>query len=242
MSRDLIERLRDYAENGSRPWIGIEAVFTEAADEITRLRATVARTMTDPQRMIWADDVKGICRSPDMCFEYGEHARCGPCAIDQATVCGVVSDLAVPNLPEVSRLQRENNSLRAELSSLRGEGEACDLCQGSGRNMGSQLWPEYPPPCRACRGTGKAELPTPDSDVIRRLVGAVRAFMPTGISYSNPNIPDDVMIPLDVTMGELRAINAALASIPSTTIDSQPDRAGKSASVARSPQTLAGKE
>jgi hypothetical protein len=42
--------------------------------------------------------------------------------------------------------------------------------------------------------------------------------------------------------GYVEAVTAALASIPSTTIDSQPDRAGKSASVARSPQTLAGKE
>lgn len=38
----LEERLRDYAANGSRSWQGIEAVFTEAADEIASLRARVA--------------------------------------------------------------------------------------------------------------------------------------------------------------------------------------------------------
>lgn len=38
---DLIERLRDYAANGSRSWLGIETVFTEAADEIASLRARV---------------------------------------------------------------------------------------------------------------------------------------------------------------------------------------------------------
>ena len=64
------------------------------------------RTMTDPGRMLWKDDVEGICRSPDMCFDYGEHVRCGPCAIDQATRAGVTSDLSVPRLPEVSRLRR----------------------------------------------------------------------------------------------------------------------------------------
>lgn len=31
----------------------------------------------------------------------------------------------------------------------------CDLCHGSGRNTSSQLWPDYPPACRACAGTGK---------------------------------------------------------------------------------------
>jgi len=75
------------------------------------------RTMTDPQRMIWKDDVLGICRSPDMCFEYGEHARCAPCAIDQATQAGVVSDLSIPNLPEVSRLRRQLAALTPATSS-----------------------------------------------------------------------------------------------------------------------------
>ena len=69
--------------------------------------ARVRRTMTDPQRMLWADDVKGICQSPSMCFEYGEHVRCGPCAIKQAALAGVESDFTVPNLPEVYRLRRE---------------------------------------------------------------------------------------------------------------------------------------
>lgn len=65
------------------------------------------RTMTDPGRMLWQDDVEGICRTPDMCFDYGEHVRCGPCAIDAATRAGVASDLSVPRLPEVSRLRRK---------------------------------------------------------------------------------------------------------------------------------------
>jgi len=34
-------------------------------------------------------------------------------------------------------------------------GEVCDLCNGGGRNNHSQLWPDYPPACRACNGTGR---------------------------------------------------------------------------------------
>ena len=65
------------------------------------------RTMTDPQRLLWKDELGGICPSPEMCFEYGEHARCGPCAIKQATLLGIESDLSLPNLPEVYRLRRQ---------------------------------------------------------------------------------------------------------------------------------------
>lgn len=35
----------------------------------------------------------------------------------------------------------------------------CDLCGETGRNTASQLWPDYPPACRACKGTGKADDP-----------------------------------------------------------------------------------
>ena len=34
----IVERLRDYAANGCRPWIGIEAVFQEAATAIEQAR------------------------------------------------------------------------------------------------------------------------------------------------------------------------------------------------------------
>lgn len=76
-------------------------------------RDRLNRTMTDPQRMIWRDDVDGICPTPDMCFEYSGHARCGPCAIKQATAYGVETDYSVPNLPEVYRLQRELAAAKA---------------------------------------------------------------------------------------------------------------------------------
>ena len=72
------------------------------------------RTMTDPQRMLWRDDVEGICSNPDLCFENGCRVRCGPCAIKQAQANGVDSDLSVANLPEVYRLRRKLKELGHE--------------------------------------------------------------------------------------------------------------------------------
>jgi hypothetical protein len=74
--------------------------------------------MTDPQRLLWRDDVEGICPSPEVCFEYGAHARCGPCAIKQADKSGVVSDMTLPNLPEVCRLRRELAATLVEIERL----------------------------------------------------------------------------------------------------------------------------
>lgn len=69
------------------------------------------RTLTDPQRLLWRDDVEGICATPDLCWEYSDTARCGPCAIEQAKRCGVESNLSLPNLPEVCRLRRQLKAL-----------------------------------------------------------------------------------------------------------------------------------
>ena len=100
-----------------------------AANELS---ARDRRTMTDTQRLIWRDDVEGICPTPDMCFEYGEHVRCGPCAIKQATACGVASDLSLPNLPEVSRQHREIAALRERVAALEAENDRLTKAVGSG--------------------------------------------------------------------------------------------------------------
>jgi hypothetical protein len=42
------------------------------------------------------------------------------------------------------------------------------------------------------------------------MLAACQAVMPIGIDTENPNIPDDQVIPLDVTMGELRQLRAAI--------------------------------
>lgn len=75
--------------------------------------ARVARTMTDHGRMLWQDDVTGICASPDMCFGDGGRGRCSPCANKQAEACGVPSDWSPSYSPEVCRLTRELTALRA---------------------------------------------------------------------------------------------------------------------------------
>lgn len=83
-----------------------------------RLRGLVEsnrRTLTDHGRMLWRDDVEGICPTPDMCFEYGEHVRCGPCAIKQATQAGVESEKTASYLPEVCRLRRRLAELEKAL-------------------------------------------------------------------------------------------------------------------------------
>ena len=43
------------------------------------------------------------------------------------------------------------------------------------------------------------------------LVKALEGCIPSGVCLSNSNIPDDTIVPIDATMGELRAVAAALA-------------------------------
>lgn len=81
-------------------------------DSIDRVR----RTLTDPQRKLWRDDVEGICSSPDMCFEYGETVRCWPCAARQSAAAGIEIDSSTPNSPEAFRLRRELKAARDALT------------------------------------------------------------------------------------------------------------------------------
>ncbi len=45
------------------------------------------------------------------------------------------------------------------------------------------------------------------------LIAAVKQFVPGGIAIENGNLPDDTIIPLDVPIGELRALKAAVAQL-----------------------------
>lgn len=92
-------------------------LYPESA--LASLQAQVARNMADTQRLIWKDEAAAVCPSVEICFEYGEHVRCGPCAINLAQAAGIVPDMSLPNLPEVSRLRREVASLQAELERVR---------------------------------------------------------------------------------------------------------------------------
>lgn len=42
------------------------------------------------------------------------------------------------------------------------------------------------------------------------MLEACKRFFPTGVATDNKNVGDDVVLPLDVTMGELRQLRAAM--------------------------------
>ena len=95
-----------------------QALSTQAA-ELDALRGEVERTLSDTQRLIWRDDVEGICPSLDLCFDYGGTVRCAPCAIKQSQARGVEPNMGLPNLPEVSRLRRKCTDHEATIAQIR---------------------------------------------------------------------------------------------------------------------------
>lgn len=112
--------------NGEQPLISYATLKAAHAAIIAKhLPAPVSdgmveRLLTDGQRMLWRDDVEGICPTPDNCFEYGDRVRCGPCARRQAEACGIATYEGAPNLPEVARLKREVAQLEARIEKLTG--------------------------------------------------------------------------------------------------------------------------
>jgi hypothetical protein len=48
------------------------------------------------------------------------------------------------------------------------------------------------------------------------LLAALRLCIPTNVCLTNPNIRDDLIVPLDVQMGDLRKIAAAIAKAQGT--------------------------
>lgn len=51
------------------------------------LRDPTTAEMEVINRQLFAADAKSVCRSMDLCFEYNEWVRCGPCflALDATT-------------------------------------------------------------------------------------------------------------------------------------------------------------
>lgn len=43
------------------------------------------------------------------------------------------------------------------------------------------------------------------------MAAALQAIMPTGVDTANRNVPDSQVVPVDVTMGELRMMQAAIS-------------------------------
>lgn len=63
----------------------------------------------------------------------------------------------------------------------------------------------------------RGRIGDPEGEVILRLIlsapdllAAARLALPSGVCLTNPNVPDDIIIPVDFTMGELRQIAAAI--------------------------------
>lgn len=83
-------------------------------DEIIALAGKVNRTLSDPGRMLWPEDVEGHSLSPDLCSEFAEDGgpvgRCGPFAIAQARAAGIEPISYSRNLQAV-RLQRDKEDM-----------------------------------------------------------------------------------------------------------------------------------
>ena len=116
--------------------------------EIERLRERERRRLADTGRTIWRDEMEGVCHSIDMCFEYGDRVRCGPCAIKASLSQGVDPDFSLPALPEVSRLKREIDQLRNGCTGLnpaayREVVEALESANGALNAMAAQVEAEF---------------------------------------------------------------------------------------------------
>lgn len=92
---------------------------TEQA-ELEMLRDAMRFTLTDCQRLLRESDVEHICPSRELCFEYSDRVRCGPCAIKQSEVYGVEPDHSLPFAPEQYRLKRQLRAAETEIGILNG--------------------------------------------------------------------------------------------------------------------------
>lgn len=63
---------------------------------------------------------------------------------------------------------------------------------------------------RALREAGLLPLRAAALDEVERLRRALVLAMPVGVCLTNKNIPDSTTVPLEITMGDLRIIRAAL--------------------------------
>lgn len=93
---------------------------SDAECEIERLRDALRFTLTDGQRLLRESDVEDICPSRELCFEYSNHVRCGPCASKQSQKHGVLVDSSLPFSPAEYRLKRSLRSAESEVSVLNG--------------------------------------------------------------------------------------------------------------------------
>lgn len=67
-----------------------------------------------------------------------------------------------------------------------------------------------------CRRIAEKALATPQPAEARGMVEALRVVIPTNLDLSNSNVPDDFVLPINYTMGEMRAAAKALAALSAT--------------------------
>jgi len=112
----LLTEMADHLDNGDDFFVPRD----KAAKETETKDKQIRRTMSDHGRMLWKEDVEGICPSIELCFENEDSTvRCGPCAIKQATAAGVeTQNTDHTYLPEVARLNRANAAKDQEIDRL----------------------------------------------------------------------------------------------------------------------------
>jgi len=74
----------------------------------------------------------------------------------------------------------------------------------------AEIHAAFRPSSQAIALVGKPE----DADLIAAapdLLEVAKSMLPANVCITNPNVRDDTIIPLDVTIGELRKIAAAIA-------------------------------
>ncbi len=87
--------------------------------ELERLRRCFKFALSDGNRLLQKSDVENICPSPDLCFEYGNNVRCGPCAVKQAQKHGVTPDVSQPFSADEYRLRRRVRAVETEMVILK---------------------------------------------------------------------------------------------------------------------------
>jgi len=111
-ARELLEAVHDASDIGAVCGMIDCPQCAKAANVIQAAFAErEARNLSDIQRLVWKDELAGICETLESCFDHGGPVRCGPCAIKASLAKGVEPDYTLPNLPEVNRLKRENARL-----------------------------------------------------------------------------------------------------------------------------------
>ena len=107
--------------------------------EVEQLQDAFLFTLSDGSRLLQRSDVEDICPSKELCFEYGNHVRCGPCALRQAEKYGVTPDISQPFSPSEYRLRRRVRAAEAEIDVLKNAFQAVVEAYDEGKSEPAAL-------------------------------------------------------------------------------------------------------